>query len=190
MAILRLRVYWTEDEAVYRDIAVLHTQTFKEFNDAILKSWDFDSKHQATFYRSNDSWMRGREITLEKYDKVYKAEPLIMAEVTVGSEIKAPDQKFIYIYDFVKNWEFNIELIKVEKEGGKLVELPSCVRSEGLGPTQYGPQALANKRLSEIEDKFGLNLEELKEGYGDEGDDDDDSSDEETDGESYDEDEL
>ena len=42
----------------------------------------------------------------EKYEKPYKAEPLIMAETTIGSEIKDPNQKFIYTYDFVKGWSF------------------------------------------------------------------------------------
>ena len=76
MAILRFRVYWEEDESIYRDIAIRHTQTFKDLSDTILKCYDFDSKHQATFFRSNDKWQRGREITLDKYDKEYKAEPL------------------------------------------------------------------------------------------------------------------
>ncbi|RYD76052.1 MAG: hypothetical protein EOP53_15420, partial [Sphingobacteriales bacterium] len=39
------------------------------------------NKHKATFFRSNENWQRGREISLEKYDKEYKAEPLIMSEV-------------------------------------------------------------------------------------------------------------
>lgn len=190
MAVLKLRIYWVEDESVYRDIAIRHTQTFRDLHEAILKCWEFDNKHQATFYRSNDSWQRGREITLEKYEKNYKAEPLLMQDVVISSEIKAPDQKFIYIYDFIKNWEFNVELIKVEKGANQNGSLPACVRKEGLGPTQYGAQAMVNKRLTEIEDKFGLNLDELKEGYGDEGEETDSDDDNESADESYGDDEI
>ena len=103
MAVLKFRIYFEEDESVYRDVAVKHTQTFEQLHQVILKGYEFDSKHQATFYRSNDNWQRGREISLEKYDKQYKAEPLLMSATTVGSEIKDPNQKFIYVYDFVKN---------------------------------------------------------------------------------------
>ena len=67
MAILKFRAYYEEDDAVYRDVVIKHTQTFKDLHGAILKSYEFDSKHQATFYRSNDNWDRGREISLEKY---------------------------------------------------------------------------------------------------------------------------
>ncbi|MFM7838122.1 MAG: IS1096 element passenger TnpR family protein, partial [Chitinophagaceae bacterium] len=104
MAVLKFRIYFEEDDSIYRDIAILHVQSFFQLHQVILKSFEFDSKHQATFYRSNDNWQRGREITLEKYDKEYKVDPLLMQETTIGSEIKDPSQKFIYVYDFEKNW--------------------------------------------------------------------------------------
>ena len=55
MAVLKFRVYLEEDDAVYRDICIKHTQTFAELHYAILKAYEFDNKHQATFYRSNDN---------------------------------------------------------------------------------------------------------------------------------------
>src|SRR4051812_4634950 len=106
MAVLKFRIYFEEDETVYRDVAIKHTQTFQDLHYAILKAYEFDNKHQATFYRSNDNWQRGREISFQKYDKPYQAEPLLMETTTIGSEIKDPNQKFIYIYDFTKNWMF------------------------------------------------------------------------------------
>ena len=102
MAVLKFRAYFEDDDSVYRDIVIKHTQTFADLHAAILKAFEFDNKHQATFYRSNDTWKRGREITFEKYDKLYQAEPLLMAETPIGTEIKDPNQKFIYTYDFAK----------------------------------------------------------------------------------------
>jgi hypothetical protein len=116
MAILRFRIYWEEDDSIYRDIVIKHGQSFNDLHLSILSSYEFDSKHKATFYRSNDNWDRGREITLEKYDKPYKAEPLLMTDTTLASEIKIPSQKFIYEYDFNKNWHFLVELLNVDKE--------------------------------------------------------------------------
>ena len=102
MAILRFRIYWEEDDSVYRDVVIRHSQNFEDLHNSILKSYEFDNKHKATFYKSNDNWLRGREISLEKYEEVsYKVEPLIMADTTLGSEIKDPNQKFIYVYDLL-----------------------------------------------------------------------------------------
>ena len=84
MTILKFRVYWEEDDTVYRDIAVKPSQSFLDLFKAILTSYSFDDKHKATFFRSNDHWQRGREISLEKYDKEYKVAPLLMAETTIG----------------------------------------------------------------------------------------------------------
>src|ERR687890_2432347 len=128
MAVLKFRAYYEEDDSVYRDIVIKHTQTFADLHHAILKAFDFDNKHQATFYRSNDNWQRGREITLEKYEKSYKAPPLFMKETTIGSEIKDPNQKFIYVYDFAKNWTFLVELINVSKEENAKLTYPAMVR--------------------------------------------------------------
>ncbi len=106
MAILKFRIYFEEDDSIYRDVAIRHTQSFFELHEAILRAYEFDNKHKATFFRSNDHWQRGREISLEVYEKDYKAAPLLMKDTTVGSEIKNPRQKFIYNYDFNKNWIF------------------------------------------------------------------------------------
>ncbi len=84
MAILRFRIYLEEDDSVYRDVAIRHSQSFFELHLAILKAFEFDNKHEATFYRSNDNWQRGREISLEVYSKQYKISPLIMRQTSIG----------------------------------------------------------------------------------------------------------
>ncbi|HXB07289.1 MAG TPA: hypothetical protein VNW04_09240 [Puia sp.] len=156
MAILKFRVYFEEDDSVYRDVAVRHTQTFLQLHQVILKAYEFDSKHQATFFRSNDHWQRGREISLEKYDKQYKVDPLLMDATPIGSEIRDPNQKFIYVYDFVKNWSFLVELISVSKEESGKTEYPVVVKSEGIAPSQYGTKGLVGDKLTEIEEKYDL----------------------------------
>ncbi|MEO6893704.1 MAG: hypothetical protein ABI136_01650 [Ginsengibacter sp.] len=172
MAILKFRVYWEDDDSIYRDLVMKHTQTFFDLHNCILKCFEFDNKHHATFYRSNDNWQRGKEISLEKYEKEYKAEPLIMKETAVGKEIREPNQKFIYIYDFHKNWTFLVELINVNKEESIKINYPSCSRSEGIAPSQYGTKGLINEKLSEIEEKYDLNTAVMADGYSEEGDSD------------------
>lgn len=188
MAILRFRIYWEDDDSVYRDVAIKHTQHFADLHGAILKSFEFDSRHMATFYRSNDNWQRGREISLEKYEKDYKAEPLIMSETIIGSEISNPNQKFIYEYDFNKFWHFMVELITVDKEEDAKLEYPCCIRTEGIAPSQYGTKGLVDSRLAEMEEKYDLRPDALSDGFSEEGDGvdeveaDDDGADEANDG--------
>ena len=167
MAILKFRVYFEEDDSVYRDVAIRHTQSFFELHEVILKAFEFDSKHAATFYRSNDNWQRGREISLEVYSKPYKAAPLLMKEVTIGSEIKDPNQKFIYEYDFAKHWIFHIALISVSKEESAKTTYPGLIRAEGIAPSQYGTKSLLGERFADVEEKYDLT--KGAEGFGEEG---------------------
>lgn len=169
MAVLKFRVYWEEDDAIYRDVVVKHTQNFTELCNIILKAFEFDQKHQATFFRSNDIWKRGREITKAVYEKEYVAAPLLMDETTIGSEIIDTNQHFIFLYDFVKSWTFLIELIQVIKnaDADMTLEYPMVTRIEGVGPMQYGTKGLLGKSFADIEEKYDLS--EAKEGFGEEG---------------------
>ena len=167
MAVLKFRVYLEEDDAVYRDIVIKHKQTFQDLHFAILKAYEFDSKHQATFFRSNDNWQRGREISFEQYDKPYVAPPLLMADTIIGSEIRDTNQRFIYVYDFAKNWIFLIELINVSKDEGSKTIYPSVSRTEGIGPQQYGTKSILDDKFIDVEEKYDLNKD--SEGFGEEG---------------------
>lgn len=173
MAILKFRVYFEEDDSIYRDIAAKHTQSFFDLHISILRSFEFDSKHQATFYRSNDNWQRGREISIEKYDKQYKVDPLIMAETTIGSEIRNPNEKFIYVYDFARNWTFQVELINVSKEESSKLTYPAVIRSEGIAPSQYGTKSMLGDRFVDVEEKYDLT--KGVEGFSEKADSDDDA---------------
>ncbi|MCF8406758.1 MAG: plasmid pRiA4b ORF-3 family protein [Chitinophagaceae bacterium] len=171
MAVLKFRVYWEEDDAIYRDVLVKHTQNFQDLHTIILKAFEFDQKHDATFYRSNDIWKRGREISKEVYDREYKVPPLLMAETAISSEIIDTNQHFIYEYDFVKSWSFLIELIQVIKnaDADMNLEYPLVSRIEGVGPMQYGTKGLLGEKFADIEEKYDLN--EAAEGFGEEGED-------------------
>jgi hypothetical protein len=63
-------------------------------------------------------------------------------------------------------------------ENGKL-DYPSCVRSEGIAPSQYGTKGLISEKLAEIEEKYDLNAESLLAGFAEEGEEEVTSSDEE-----------
>ena len=186
MAVLKFRVSWEEDDAIYRDVLVKHTQNFQDLHLIILKAFEFDQKHDATFYRSNDIWQRGREISKEVYDRPYKVPPLLMAETAISTEIIDTNQHFIYEYDFVKSWSFLIALIQVIKnaDADMTLEYPLVSRIEGVGPMQYGTKGLLGEKFADIEEKYDLN--EAADGFGEEGEeedkaDDNDDTDDDTD---------
>ena len=72
-----------------------------------------------------------------------------------------------YTYDFVKGWTFLVELINVTKEENAKTAYPSTVRTEGIGPAQYGTKSLLGDKFVDIEEKYDLSAG--AEGFGSEG---------------------
>lgn len=181
MPTLKFRVYWEDDDNIYRDIVLKTGQTFHAFHEAILTAYEFDKKHTASFFESNDKWLRNREISSEVLVNKKDAPALAMIKTPVSALVNKPDEKFIYTYDPVKKWTFLIELIGIEKDEDPRKEYPYCSKKEGVAPAQTGIKGLANERLVEIEEKYDLSSDDMNDGYGNEGDDDNNGSDDATD---------
>ena len=171
MTVLRFRVYWEDDDQTYRDIELLGNHSFLDFHQIIIKAYEFDGKHPASFYESNDKWQYGREISSEVLVNKKGAPALSMLKTPVSALLANPDQKFIYVYDPVKKWTFMAELIGVSKEETHRRVYPFILRKEGIAPAQYGIKGVNPDKIMEIEEKYDLGAEEMAEGFGNEGED-------------------
>lgn len=169
MALLRFRIYWEDDDQIYRDIEIKTGQTFMDLHKGILKAYEFDGKHPASFYESNERWQRGRELSSEVTVNKKDAPALSMARTPVTALVTKPDQKFVYVYDPVKKWTFLVELIGVNKDEDPKKEYPLLVRKEGVAPAQYGIKGVSADKMMEMEEKYDLGADEMAEGFGSEG---------------------
>ena len=169
MAVLRFRVFWEDDDQTYRDIELLGNQTFLDFHKIILLAYEFDGKHPAYFYESNDKWAYGREISSEVMVNKKDAPALSMLKTPVSALVTNPDQKFIYVYDPAKKWTFMAELIGVSKDETPRRVYPFLLRKEGIAPAQYGIKGVNPDKIMEIEEKYDLGADEMAEGFGNEG---------------------
>ena len=172
MPVLRFRVYWEEDDLIYRDLEILGNQSFLELHQGILKAFDFDQKHEGSFFESNDRWDRGREISSEVMANKKGAPALSMIKTPVSALISSPDQHFVYEYDRARKWLFLVALIGMEAEPDASRTYPFTLRREGLAPTQYGVKGMPGmERAMETEEAYDLGAEEMAEGFGSEGED-------------------
>jgi len=169
MTILRFRIYWEDDDQTYRDIEISGSQTFLDFHKIIILAYEFDGKHPASFYESNEKWEHGRELNSEVLVNKKDAPALSMIKTPVSALVSNPDQKFVYVYDPVKKWTFLVELIGVAKEEMSRKVYPLVVRREGIAPAQYGIKGVNPDKIMEIEEKYDLGAEEMAEGFGNEG---------------------
>ncbi len=181
MPVFKFRVFWEDDDNIFRDIVLKTGQTFQQFHEVILKAFEFNKPLPASFFKSNDNWVRGKEISSEVMVNKKDAPALSMVKTPVSALIDKPDECFIYTYDPVKNWTFLINLIAIDKDEEDGLEYPRCTKKEGLAPAQTQIKGMANERLLEIEEKYDLNKDDMdEEGFGNEGEEEEAADDQDT----------
>jgi hypothetical protein len=126
-------VTFEDYEEVYRDIDMPSKGTFWELHQEIQKSTGYPVDASSSFYVSNDQWKKGTEIAFRPTQRKIDAGVLLMESIRLSKFIDDPHQKFYYIYNFDRPYDFHVELIKILKEEeGK--EYPYIFRSVGQAP--------------------------------------------------------
>lgn len=116
MKIYKFRIVIDLEEDIFRDIEIKTDSTFLELHDAIKSAFDFEGQEMASFYMSNESWDRGQEIPLEDMGvKTDSGNTVSMKNAVLSDFITSPEEKIVYVYDFLRMWCFYIELLAIKK---------------------------------------------------------------------------
>lgn len=177
MSLILFRVSWNEDDSIFRDIEILSGQTYFDLHENIKLSLQMPADMHASFYVSDDSWRKGRQISSSVEKNLRDAIALSMKKTPIGALINDPHQKFVYECDHPKEWVFYVDLITLMNDPVKTDLFPRCVKTEGMSPTQLGAVPILKDTVMELEERYDLNKGE--EGFGDEGDNDEEGAEEE-----------
>jgi hypothetical protein len=115
---------------VWRKVKIAASATLEDLHLIIQQAFKFDNDHLYSFFMSNKAWDGPGYGRLEEGMGFTAAEKKLFE---LGLEA---GQKFIYIFDYGREWEFKI---KVEKfiEGEEISEA-LIIDSKGESPEQYG----------------------------------------------------
>lgn len=156
--IYHFRIVSAEVDNFFFNIAIRSTQTFYDLHSCIQDTVNYDSSQLASFFLTNDSWEKQKQITLLDM-AVDEDRPLVMDRTILGDYIKEEKQRLLYIFDFFSERGFFMVLEKItEDENG---HFPRCTESRGEAPEQIKMTSTKVKSIFEEE-------EELDEGYDDE----------------------
>lgn len=205
--VYKFRVTFVDHDDISRDIEIKSVQTFLDLHQIIQSSIGFDGAKPASFYMSNDHWIKGQEISSEKHPSKDGQTAILMQDARLADFIADPHQKIYYVSDPEANWCFFVELNKIIPQGDALKHYPVCVKTTGEAPKQYkvipAPKATApeddefdklfaatvaaatdeEEAPEEMEEEIateetGVELEELT-GMGEEGEEDENKDEEE-----------
>jgi len=124
----RFRVVLDVEEDVLCDLDIPAENTLYELHLAILKAFELDEGEMASFYRSNENWDQGEEISL-----IEMGLPggVAMSKIGLKEAFPKQDTKMIYVYDLIALWTFYVELIETGQKG---IEKPFIARQVGKRP--------------------------------------------------------
>ncbi|MFA6277491.1 MAG: hypothetical protein WC622_12115 [Pedobacter sp.] len=134
MAIYRFKISFEDFDDVVREIDIKTNQTFEDLHRAIHRSTGYNADKSSSFYVSTDNWIKGDEIALLPNDRKINNGVTLMENAKLSNFIEDPHQKFYYIYNFERPFDFHVELIKIILENDPNIEYPFLVKSTGEAP--------------------------------------------------------
>ena len=133
MAIYRFRISFEDYDEVIREIDIKSNQTFKDLHEFFHKIIGYDPEKSSSFYVSNDQWIKNEELAYLPNQKKIDRGVALVENSKLSKFIDDPHQKFYYIYDFEKPFEFHVELIKI-LDNNPTATYPSLFKSVGQAP--------------------------------------------------------
>lgn len=134
MAIYRFRVSFEDYDDITREIDIKSNQTFEDLHRAIHRSTGYNADKSSSFYVSTDNWIKGEEIAIHPTQRKIDNGVTLMEKSKLSNFIEDPHQKFYYIYNFDRPYDFHVELIKIILDKDPKIEYPYLVKSVGEAP--------------------------------------------------------
>ncbi|MBC7411627.1 MAG: hypothetical protein H7331_04140 [Bacteroidia bacterium] len=149
MAVYKFRVTFEDDSDLFRDIEIKSDATFLQLHNTIVQAFEFVSNELASFYTTDDSWRKENEISLEDMGQ---ENLVLMRKAILANYIEDPHQKFIYTFDFMNEWNFMVELLKIIPKEDTKIKYPAITKREGDVPKSFKnikPAHLGDNELDE-----------------------------------------
>src|SRR5690554_4064146 len=98
--VYKFRVILDTEEDIFRDIAILDTDTLEDLHNTINNAFGFDGTEMASFYTCDEKWNQQDEIPLFDTGEV-PGEQSIMQNFVLKGLLDKTQTKIIYVYDFL-----------------------------------------------------------------------------------------
>lgn len=118
-----------------REISIDSDATFQELNDVILESVEYKQGEMASFFICSEDWEKEKEITLmDMGTDSSEEDTYVMSETRLSDHIEDEGQKVLYVFDYMTDRCFFLELEEVDS--GSLKK-GYCSKSKGDAPAQF-----------------------------------------------------
>lgn len=133
--VYKFRLVSDEVDNFRREIDIDADASFLDFRNAICDSVGFDKNQMSSFFLCDDGWEKDKEITLEDMGSDASEDVYLMEDSIIGDFIEDEGQRLIFVFDYMTDRCFFIELKRTEP--GKTLQDPVCSLSMGKAPAQF-----------------------------------------------------
>lgn len=131
--VFTIRMLSGEDDNFVRDFEVKTIQTLLDLHHAIQKNLHFDPGLMSSFFTTDGTWVKREEFPLVNMTDEHDFPT--MENTRVGDVAGEKGDRLLYVYDYLSNRGFFIEVINITRaEEGK--NYPLCCREESDAPPQ------------------------------------------------------
>ncbi|MHB0756451.1 IS1096 element passenger TnpR family protein [Polaribacter sp. M15] len=150
----KIRVILDTKEDVIRTILVDDNINLENLHYAIAKTFGFEGQEMASFYRTDDEWNQGDEIPL--FNMAEAGEEVSMQTCVLKETLPEPNDKLIYVYDFLNMWTFYVDVIEISTE--KRSDLPKTILEVGKIPDEAPEKEFIADNLNDedADDEFDI----------------------------------
>lgn len=127
-----IRIHLEHQDDVIRDIEIPSDLSLEDLHLAIIDHLDLEKKQIASFYITNDKFELLQEIPLLKFDDKDN-EMLSMNEIMISSIFQKEGSQLLYVYDFLKMWQFSITYLKKSEINSSKIR---CINKIGKMPSK------------------------------------------------------
>lgn len=133
--VYKFRLVSDEVDNFRREIDIDADDTFLQLRNAICESVNYDKAQMNSFFLCEDGWEKDKEITLEDMGTDASEDSYIMDECVLRDFIEEEGQRLIFVFDYLTERSFFIELKQIEPH--KTLQDPVVSLSMGQAPPQF-----------------------------------------------------
>lgn len=131
--IYTIRAILDADDDVIRDVAIAGNATLFDLHILMVEAFDLDRGEMSSFFKSNDEWDQGEEISMMDFDPTTGKNPL--DNMLVQEAFAEVGSRMLFAYDYMNLWTFYLEATDV-KDAIEGRPHPAVIGSVGQRPKQ------------------------------------------------------
>lgn len=133
--IFTFRIVSDEVDNFKREIKIDGTATFLDLKNAICDSVNYDKNQMSSFFLCDRNWEKEKEITAEDMGFDDDRDIWLMDESVLSDFIDDPGQKLLYVFDYMTERAFFIEMTEIQT--GRSLKDPVCSLAIGHAPVEF-----------------------------------------------------